>query len=88
MCKSSNLLSLDSLKNKMSKFYMCKLSHIQLPDSLKNKVNNFIAFKSSSPQSLDSLKTKYVKSLKLFVAFPWVETSTGPGGFMICVFII
>ena len=25
--------------------------------------------------------------LKLFVAFPWVETSTGPGGFMICVFI-
>ena len=26
--------------------------------------------------------------LKLFVAFPWVETSTGPGGFMICVFIL
>ena len=25
---------------------------------------------------------------KLFVAFPWVETSTGLGGFMICVFII
>ena len=25
---------------------------------------------------------------KLFVAFPWVETSTGPGGFMICLFII
>ena len=25
---------------------------------------------------------------KLFVAFPWVETSTGPGGFMSCVFII
>ena len=23
-----------------------------------------------------------------FVAFPWVETSSGPGGFMICVFII
>ena len=24
---------------------------------------------------------------KLFVAFPWVETSTGPGGFMIlCVY--
>ena len=23
---------------------------------------------------------------KLFVAFPWVVTSTGPGGFMICVF--
>ena len=23
-----------------------------------------------------------------FVAFPWVETSTGPGGFMISVFII
>ena len=25
---------------------------------------------------------------KLFVAFPWVETSPGPGGSMICVFII
>ena len=25
------------------------------------------------------------KKKKLFVAFPWVETSTGPGGFMICV---
>ena len=25
--------------------------------------------------------------MDLFVAFPWVETSTGPGGFMICVFI-
>ena len=24
----------------------------------------------------------------LFVAFPWVVTSTGLGGFMICVFII
>ena len=23
-----------------------------------------------------------------FVAFPWVETSTGPGGFISCVFII
>ena len=23
-----------------------------------------------------------------FVAFLWVKTSTGPGGFMICVFII
>ena len=23
-----------------------------------------------------------------FVAFPWVETSTRPGGFMICEFII
>ena len=32
---------------------------------------------------------KYCRTLsdKLFVAFPWVETSTGPGGFMICVFI-
>ena len=28
-----------------------------------------------------------LKKNKLFVAFPWVETSTGPGGFMICVFI-
>ena len=31
-----------------------------------------------------------LKALKkqLFVAFPLVVTSTGPGGFMICVFII
>ena len=28
------------------------------------------------------------KKKKLFVAFPWVETSTGPGGFMICVFLL
>ena len=28
------------------------------------------------------------ESTKFFVAFPWVETSTGPGGFIICVFII
>ena len=27
-------------------------------------------------------------SLKLFVAFPWVVTSTGLGGFIICVFIL
>ena len=24
----------------------------------------------------------------MFVAFPWVVTSTGAGGFMICVFIL
>ena len=30
---------------------------------------------------------KYKKTTT-FLAFPWVETSTGPGGFMICVFII
>ena len=30
----------------------------------------------------------YTTKKQLFVAFPWVETSTGPGGFMICVFII
>ena len=29
----------------------------------------------------------YTTGASLFVAFPWVETSTGPGGFMICVFI-
>ena len=27
-----------------------------------------------------------IEPVKLFVAFPWVETSTWPGGFMICVF--
>ena len=31
--------------------------------------------------------SNYMGQKKLFVAFPWVETSTGPGGFMICVFI-
>ena len=31
---------------------------------------------------------RIVYKKKLFVAFPWVVTSTGPGGFMICVFII
>ena len=31
---------------------------------------------------------RHRRTLNLFVAFPWVETSTGPGGFMICVFII
>ena len=33
---------------------------------------------------------KYTNTLskKVFVASLWVETSTGPGGFMICVFII
>ena len=31
----------------------------------------------------------YTMGKILFVAFPWVETSTGPGGFVIfCVFII
>ena len=25
---------------------------------------------------------------QLFVAFPWEVTSTGPGGFIICVFIL
>ena len=31
---------------------------------------------------------KLISREKKNVAFPWVETSTGPGGFMICVFII
>ena len=35
---------------------------------------------------VESFQIIWVKK-KLFVAFPWVETSTGPGGFMICVFI-
>ena len=32
--------------------------------------------------------TPGLQDKKLFVAFPWVVTSTGPGGFMVCVFII
>ena len=31
---------------------------------------------------------RLIKKQQLFVAFPWVVTSTGPGGFMICVFIL
>ena len=27
-----------------------------------------------------------ISKKNFFVAFPWVETSTGPGGFMICVY--
>ena len=37
---------------------------------------------------VESFQIIWVKKKQLFVAFPWVETSTGPGGFMICVFII
>ena len=29
----------------------------------------------------------YTTGAFLFVAFPWVVSSTGPGGFMICVLI-
>ena len=44
-----------------------------------------------SEEGINSLKTlpkssKLLKKKKLFVALPWVETSTGPGGFMNCVF--
>ena len=35
----------------------------------------------------ESFQIIWVKKTKVFVAFLWVETSTGPGGFMICVFI-
>ena len=38
-------------------------------------------------QQVMLLKTLLAKK-KLFVAFPWVETSTGPERFMICAFII
>ena len=37
-------------------------------------------------ESDDSTFNTSKSSHILFVAFPWVETSTGPGGFMICVF--
>ena len=39
-------------------------------------------------QQLPYCWKSHAKKKQLFVAFPWVETSTGPGGFMICVFII
>ena len=42
----------------------------------------FIGFNLVGSQPLHTSKKK------LFVAFPWVETSTGLGGFMISVLII
>ena len=38
---------------------------------------------SPTPRQLHIKKKHF-----FFFAFPWVVTSTGPGGFMICVFII
>ena len=35
-----------------------------------------------------NVNCRFNEEKKIFVAFPWVETSTGPGGFMIYVFII
>ena len=42
-------------------------------------------YKSTNLKSMQ--RACYTGPDKLFVAFPWVETSTEPGGFMICVFI-
>ena len=40
-------------------------------------------------QTVKTMIRRHIRRLlPFFVAFPWVETSTGPGGFMICVFII
>ena len=33
-------------------------------------------------------RVNYLCKKKVFVAFPWVVTSTGPGGFMMFAFII
>ena len=33
----------------------------------------------------DIYENSSINRKNTFVAFPWVETSTGPGGFMICV---
>ena len=38
-------------------------------------------------EDLSRFQLDHQKKKQLVVAFPWVETSTGPGGFMICVFI-
>ena len=35
---------------------------------------------------MDRFSSCFLFKKKLFAAFPWVVTSTGPGGFMICVF--
>ena len=42
----------------------------------------------SHPTDRLNLFCFFVLIKPFFVAFPWVETSTGPGWFMICVFII
>ena len=44
--------------------------------------------KIGSPATMLAALSCICSNRKLFVAFPWVETSTGPGGFIICVFII
>ena len=46
----------------------------------------FCCSMSTNTRRLDLLKCLRRRVKKLFVAFPWVETSTGPGGLMICVF--
>ena len=61
-----------------------------LISSLPSKASIVFA-ESRGPAELFNIRSRnhawyFLK--KLFVAFPWVETSTGPGGFMICVFII
>ena len=38
------------------------------------------------PLGTHALAYSMIRQTKVFVAFPWVETSTGPGGFMICVY--
>ena len=42
----------------------------------------------ATPSLQGTVLIHYTTGASLFVAFPWVVTSTGPGGFMICVFII
>ena len=46
---------------------------------------NFLAYKLNDPLQFYSLSCFHLQSInKLFVAFPWVVTSTGPGRFMVC----
>ena len=58
--------------------------HRLIPISKTDKIQVKYIQVWKSPQKVFS----FLKKKKIFVAFPWVVTSTGRGEFMICVFII
>ena len=62
--------------------YLQKPTGLQLGNTVHRTQHAF------SIKMIKLIETLVPTCKKLFVAFPWVETSTGPGGFMICVFII
>ena len=82
----SNILK--SCFMKVSKGAKIRNRYNQVPHLTRNTNSSYIILMESVHiWPIDCLWCVDYKK-KLFVAFPWVETSTGPGGFMICVFII